>query len=65
VSLLCIPGCVLVVEKDRASDRIIFSHKPKNMAILTDLYSLLHQPSRVEKSVAGVGSSFEEKLREG
>jgi len=58
VSLLCIPGCVLVV-----ADKIIFSHKPKNMAILTDLYSPLHRPSHVERSVAGTGNSFEEKLR--
>jgi hypothetical protein len=64
VSLLCIPGCALVVVKDPASDKIIFSHKPKNMAIMTDLYPPLHQPSRVEKSVAGAGNSFKEMLRE-
>jgi len=59
------PGCVLVVVKDRPSDKIIFSHKPKNMTILTDLDSPLHQPSRVEKSVATwAGNSFKEKLRE-
>ena len=57
VSLLCIPGCVLVGGKDRASDKIIFSHKPKNMIELTDLYPPLHQPSRIEKSVARTSNS--------
>jgi hypothetical protein len=29
---------VLVVAKDRASDKNIFNHRPKNIIVLTDLY---------------------------
>jgi len=50
VSLLCIPGCVLVMVKNRTSKKIIFSHNLlKDMAILTDLYPPLHQLSHVKK----------------
>ena len=55
--ILCIPGCVLNVGKDRASKKIIFSHKLKKMTILTDLHPL-HHPNHVRKHIAEVGNSY-------
>lgn len=55
---------MLVVVKYRPSEKFIFSHKLKNMAILSDLYLPFHQPSRVEKSVASlVDSPVKAKLK--
>ena len=53
---------MLVVVKDRISDEIIFSHKPKNMLIPTDLDPPL-QPSGIETSVARTGSSCERQVK--
>ena len=63
MSPLCGLGYVPFV-KDRASDKISFTHRPKDMVALTNLYSPSQQLTHVEKRPVKPSESYEREFRE-